>query len=188
MDLSFRFDRWFERLPASPRDRGRVERCVLRTGKGERQLPQAVRIEPGRGALGLAAGPDGGPPSEDHWGVYDYDEPGNEISLVNVHVIASLASGDPAKMALSGDNFQVDLDLSEENLPVGTELWLGEALLRISPMPHRPCLKFVTRFGPGAAKKVARANRIGRRGRGVLCEVLAGGVVRVGDAIEVRRS
>ena len=32
-----------------------------------------------------------------------------EISLINVHVIESLA-GDPARTPLSGDNLQVDLD------------------------------------------------------------------------------
>ncbi len=91
-------------------------------------------------------------------------------------------------MALSGDNFQVDLDLSEENLPVGTELELGSAVLRVSALPHRPCLKFVKRFGLLAAKRIARANRIGLRGRGLLCEVLAAGAVRTGDEIVVRRA
>ena len=175
MDFSFRFDRWFEHLTPSPRDRGRVVRCVRRTGSGRRELPQQVEVRADAGVSG------------DHWGRYDYDEPGNAISLVNVHVIESLAGGDPVKAALSGDNFQVDLDLSEENLPVGTELELGEAWLRISPLVHRPCLKFVKRFGPVAAKKVGRANRIGRRGRGVLCAVVRGGTVRAGDSIAVRR-
>lgn len=102
-------------------------------------------------------------------------------------MIESLSGGDPVRTALSGDNFQVDLDLSEANLPVGSELAIGTALLRISPLVQRPCLKFVKRFGPVAAKKVARANRMGRHGRGVLCEVVRGGVVRVGDRIVVAR-
>lgn len=175
MDVSFRFERWFEGLAASPRDRGRVVRCVLRTGPGQRALPESIEIAAERGVAG------------DHWGRYHYDEPGNAVSLVNVHVIESLAGGDAQKAALSGDNLQVDLELSLENLPVGTELELGTALLRVSALEHRPCLKFVRRFGPVAAKQVGRANRIGRRGRGVLCEVVRGGTVRVGDAIVVRR-
>ena len=173
MDFSFRFDRWLESLPRSPRERGRVVRCVLRTGPGQRATPEQVTVEPGRGVLG------------DHWGRYGYDEPGNEVALVNVHVLRALAEGDEAAMALSGDNFQVDLDLSEENLPVGTELALGTAILRVSPLPHRPCRKFVQRFGPTAAKRVARGNRLGQRARGVLCEVIQGGTIRVGDEIAV---
>lgn len=175
MDLSFRFDRWIASLPRSPRERGLVVRCVLRTGPGQRATPEQVTVEPGRGVLG------------DHWGRYGYDVSGNQVSLINVRVLQALTGGDEAAMALSGDNFQVDLDLSEASLPVGTELALGGAILRVSPLPHRPCRKFVQRFGPLAAKRVARANRLGLRGRGVLCEVLTGGAIRAGDEISLQR-
>lgn len=175
LDLSFRFDRWYEKLPRSPRDAGTVECCVLRTGPGQRETPAEVELEAGSGVVG------------DHYGRYDYDESRNEVSLINVHVIRSLAKGNEARTPLSGDNFQVDLDLSEENLPVGTTLAIGAAELRVSDLVHRPCLKFVKRFGPVAAKRVARANRTGHRGRGVLCEVVRGGRIRKGDAIRVQR-
>jgi len=174
-DLSFRFDRWFEKLPTSPRDVGAVVRCVVRPAKNQRETPDEVRVIPGRGLEG------------DHWGGNSHDGPRNEVSLINIHVALSMAKGDEARTPLTGDNFHVDLDLTEENLPVGTTLELGEALLRVSDLPHRPCLKFVKRFGPRAAKRVARANRLGRRGRGVLCEVVRGGAVRVGDEIRVTR-
>ena len=175
LDLSFRFDRWFEGLPRSPRDHGRVHRCVLRTGPGLREMPEAIELLPGAGARG------------DAWPSHPYSAPGNEVALINVHVLRSLAGGDEARMPLSGDNLQVDLDLSEANLPPGTLLRIGTAVLRVSGLPHRPCRKFVERFGASAAKKVARANRLGRRGRGVVCEVAQAGVVRVGDPIEVER-
>jgi MOSC domain-containing protein YiiM len=105
-----------------------------------------------------------------------------------VHVLRSLCDGDPERMALSGDNLQVDLDLSERNLPVGTRLMIGDALLEISPEPHRPCRSFHGRFGATGAKKVARANKTGHRGRGVLCRVLRAGTIIVGDRIELDRS
>ena len=175
LDFSFRFDRWFDALPASPRDVGRVVRCVLRTGPGMRATPERVEVAPGEGVRG------------DAWKTHELSEPGNEVALVNAHVIASLAGGDAAQTALSGDNLQVDLDLSEENLPPGTRLAIGDAVLVVSPTPHRPCEKFVHRFGATAAKRVARANRRGRRGRGVLCTVERGGSIAVGDEIRVRR-
>lgn len=175
IDLSFRFDRWFEQLPASPRDVGRVVRCVLRAENDGRETPEEVEIVPGKGLVG------------DHWGGDSHDGPQNEVSLINVHVALSVAGGDPSRAPLTGDNFQVDLDLTEENLPVGTTLEIGTAVLCVSDLPHRPCRRFVRRFGAAAAKKVARANRIGRRGRGVLCEVTKGGVVCLGDEIRVTR-
>ena len=175
LDFSSRFDRWYEQLPASPLDVGEVVRCVVRPANNERRTQEEVHVIPGRGLDG------------DHWGGSSHDGPRNEVSLINIHVALSVAKGDAARTSLTGDNFHVDLDLTEHNLPVGSTLELGQALLRVSDKPHRPCLKFVKRFGPRAAKRVARANRVGRRGRGVLCEVVRGGAVRVGDPIRVTR-
>ncbi len=174
-DLSWRFDVWYALLPRSPRDYGRVERCVVRTGPGQRATPEAIELVAGRGVAG------------DTWGRHGFDDQQNQVSLVNVHVIRSLSGGDE-RSPISGDNLQVDLELSEENLPAGTRLSIGaEVVLLVSPVPHRPCPSFVERFGATAAKKVARANRRGLRGRGVLCLVERGGTVRVGDPIRVER-
>lgn len=175
LDLSFRFDFWFNRLPASPRDAGRVKRLVVRPAENERCLVEQFEVTSARGADG------------DAWATYEHAQVGNEISIINVHVIEDLASGDAERTALSGDNLQIDLDLSEENLPVGSILEIGEARLKVSPIPHRPCLKFVERFGANAAKKVARANRKGRRGRGLLCSIEREGAIRVGDEVRVVR-
>ncbi len=173
MDLSFRHDLWYARLPKSPRGSGRVEGLVLRTGPGERSRPDAIELAVGEGIRG------------DRWRSHEHSEAGNEVSLMNVHVLRSVAGDDPERMALAGDNLLVDLDLTEANLPVGALLDIGSARLRVTPLPHRPCGKFVQRFGATAAKKIARANRRGLRGRGVLCEIVRGGRVAVGDSITV---
>jgi hypothetical protein len=175
IDLSFRFDRWIDALPRSPRDLGRVERCVLRIGPGRRATAERVELAVGAGVVG------------DAWLGHEDSAAENEVSLMNVHVLRGVCEGDEARMPLSGDNLLVDLDLSEANLPIDTRLHLGAAVLRVSPAPHRPCAKFVERFGARAAKRVARANRRGLRGRGVLCIVERGGAVAVGDTIRVER-
>lgn len=178
MDLSFRFDGWYRRLPPSPKDEGRVEGLVLRPAggaPGTRRRCASIEVDPHEGVVG------------DRWAEGSERMPGAQVSLINVHALRSLAGGDEAKMALSGDNLHVDLDLSEENLPIGTRLEIGSAVLEVSDVPHRPCRSFHDRFGATAAKKVARGVRTGRRGRGVLCRVLVGGTIRVGDAIVVRR-
>lgn len=175
LDLSFRFDRWFARLPSSPTDAGRVIRCVVRTGPGQRETPDELELVAGAGVRG------------DSWARHEHKLPGNEVSLMNVHVLRAVVDGDERRMPLSGDNLHVDLDLSEANLPPGTLLEIGEVRLRVSEEPHRPCLRFVERFGATAAKRVARANRRGLRGRGVLCTVERGGKLRVDDTIQVTR-
>lgn len=107
--------------------------------------------------------------------------------MINVNMLRALAEGDIDRMALSGDNLHVDLDLSQENLPVGTRLLIGSAVLEVSDIEHVPCGSFVERYGHTAAKRVARANRLGLRGRGVLCHVRTRGEISVGDSITVER-
>lgn len=175
MDFSFRFDWWFERLPKSPRDRGRVVRCVVRPAHGERAAPATLELTTAGGIAG------------DRWSSDPHAVPGNQVSLINVHVIDSLSTGDAARAILAGDNLHVDLDLSEANLPLGTLLTIGDVVLEVSDVPHRPCRHFHARFGATGAKKVARANRVGRRGRGVMTRIVRGGTIRTGDTIHVQR-
>lgn len=156
-----------------------VRRLVLRPpggGTGSRRIVESVTVSEERGLEG------------DRWFEDESDLPYHQISLVNIHVLESLAGKDPERCALSGDNLQVDLDLSEANLPVGTQLSIGSALLEVSPLPHIPCGKFHERYGVKAVKKVLRANKKGRRGRGVVCFVRQAGQFQVGDPIRVNRT
>jgi hypothetical protein len=175
VDLSFRHDLWYLALPRSPRDVGRVHRCVVRPRDGERLTPEAIELSREGGIAG------------DSWGTSPRRRPTNQVSLMNVHVLRAVAGGDEARMALSGDNLQVDLDLGQENLPPGTLLEIGSARLLVTDDPHRPCKLFAERFGALGAKRVARGNRVGRRARGVLCRIDRPGTIRVGDAIRVLR-
>jgi MOSC domain-containing protein YiiM len=172
VDLSFRFDWWYARLPKSPRDEGVVEMCVVRPSLGERSTPSEIRLTPERGIEG------------DRWIDDPRRRPGNQVSLMNVHVLRSVAEGE-SRMSLAGDNLIVDLDISEENLPPGTRLSIGDVELEISNDPHRPCGQFHARFGATSVKKIARANRTGKRGRGVLAEIVRAGTIRIGDKILV---
>ena len=178
-DLSWRFDGWIRRLPASPKDGGTVDGLVIRpegSGEGERRRVESAVVVPESGVEG------------DRWAASPYATAGNEVSLINSHILRAISDGDADRGALSGDNLQVDLDLSQENLPVGTRLSIGDAVLEVSDVEHRPCGQFVERFGKTATKRVARANRLGLRGRGVMCHVRVRGEIRVGDQISVERT
>jgi MOSC domain-containing protein YiiM len=84
-------------------------------------------------------------------------------------------------MALAGDQLYVDLDLSVGNLPAGSLLAVGQAVLRVSEAPHLGCAKFVERFGAEAMRFVN--SRVGRqmRLRGMNTRVVVPGTVRLGD-------
>jgi MOSC domain-containing protein YiiM len=178
LDFSWRFDGWLRRLPVSPKEIGKVEGLVVRpegSGEGERQRVESVVVLPESGVEG------------DRWAASPYATAGNEVSLINIHLLRVISDGDEERGALSGDNLQVDLDLSQENLPVGTRLSIGEAVLEVSDVEHLPCGRFVERFGKTSTKRVARGNRLGLRSRGVLCHVRVGGEITTGDQIRVDR-
>jgi MOSC domain-containing protein YiiM len=69
-----------------------------------------------------------------------------QVSLMNARILRLIAQTDE-RMRLAGDNLIVDLDLSEENLPVGQKLSIGETVLQITDVPHTGCGKFAERFG-----------------------------------------
>ena len=96
---------------------------------------------------------------------------------------AALVARTRDRWPLAGDQLFVELDISEENLPPGTRLSLGSAVLEISREPHTGCKKFVARFGMEAMlfvnSPVGRALRL----RGVNARVVEPGTVSVGDAV-----
>jgi MOSC domain-containing protein YiiM len=94
-----------------------------------------------------------------------------------------IANGQPA--ALFGDNLFLDLDLSAANLPAGSRVRVGRALLEVTPKPHNGCQKFRARFGDGALRLTAMAARRPRNLRGIYMRVVEEGEVRVEDAAVV---
>jgi MOSC domain-containing protein YiiM len=100
---------------------------------------------------------------------------------------AALVSQRRDRWPLAGDQLFVDLDLSEANLPAGTRLSIGSAIIEVSVEPHMGCRKFVERFGIEAMKFVN--GPLGRtlRLRGLNARVVTPGVVTVGDEIVVLR-
>jgi MOSC domain-containing protein YiiM len=77
----------------------------------------------------------------------------------------------------------VDLDLSADNLPPGSRLRVGTAVVEVSAEPHTGCRKFVDRFGLEAMKFVNSPQGRRLNLRGINARVVVGGVVRPGDAI-----
>ena len=88
-------------------------------------------------------------------------------------------------MPLFGDNLFLDLDLSTENLPPGSRVRVGKAILQVTPVPHNGCRKFRGRFGDNALRFVSKKELRHRNLRGIYMRVLEGGEVSPGDRVEV---
>lgn len=103
-----------------------------------------------------------------------------QINLMNSRAIA-LVAGERDRWPLAGDQLYIDIDMSEANLPPGTRLELGSALIEITAAPHTGCSKFASRFGADATKFVNSPQGKDLHLRGLNARVVRPGVIRTGD-------
>jgi hypothetical protein len=161
----------------APADDGTVDLIVGRPATGEREVLD-------EGVLDLAEGLVG-----DNWrergSRHTPDgaaEPDRQLNVINAR-LSRLVAVDPERRALAGDQLHLDLDLSIANLPPGTRLALGSAVIEVTEPPHLGCAKFVERFGREAMRFVN--SPLGRelRLRGMNAKVVVAGTVRPGDTV-----
>ena len=109
--------------------------------------------------------------------------PDTQLNIMNTRVI-DLITQDKERWQLAGDQLFIDIDLSQENLPAGTQLSLGTSIIEVTPEPHTGCQKFVKRFGADAMKFVN--SPVGRELglRGICAKVVQAGTIRVGDVVK----
>jgi hypothetical protein len=113
--------------------------------------------------------------------------PDMQLNLMNVRVVEAVA-GSMKRWPLAGDQLYVDLDLSQANLPPGTRLSIGSAVIEITAQPHTGCGKFSARFGVDALKFVNSTEGRALGLRGVNAKVITPGRVRTGDRVRKMRS
>jgi MOSC domain-containing protein YiiM len=162
-------------LPPAPQERGSLALILSRRADGVRATPQRVVLDRELGVPG------------DSWS--RLPAPRNldmQLAVMNRGVAALIAAGQP--LTTFGDNLYVDLDLTAANLPPGTRLRVGGALVETTPFPHNGCAKFSARFGNDALRLVQRKQTRDQNYRGVYWRVVEPGEIAVGDAIEVLRS
>jgi hypothetical protein len=108
--------------------------------------------------------------------------PDMQLNIMNARAIALVAQI-KERWALAGDQLYIDLDLSGDNLPPGTRLALGLAVIEITAQPHTGCGKFAERFGVDATKFVNSAAGKELHLRGVNAKVVHSGAIAVGNLV-----
>lgn len=164
-----------DHLREAPKDNGVVELIVRRPRVDHREVLEEAELDPVNGLIGdswifrpSSKTPDHSP------------HPEMQINIMNSRVTALVAQ-EKDRWPLAGDQLYIDMDLSKENLPGGTQLAIGTAVLEVSPLPHTGCQKFVARFGLDAMKFVN--SQVGKQLclRGINARIIKGGVIRVSD-------
>jgi hypothetical protein len=161
----------------SPTEVGRVELIARRPREAERELLADATLDTTTGLVGDSWSVRGSRQTED-----GSPHPEMQLTVMNARV-AALVARRHDRWALAGDQLYVDFDLSEANLPAGTRLTVGTAVLEVTAEPHAGCQKFNERFGRAALRFVNSPEGRALRLRGVNTKVVASGQVRVGDTI-----
>ena len=164
----------------SPGDEGTVELIVRRPDVDGRESLTQGRLDIDEGlvgdnwrARGSSHTEDGGP------------DPEMQLNIMNARVVA-LVADDPDRRELAGDQLYIDMDLSPENLPPGTRLSIGDAVIEVTEPPHTGCKKFAARFGVDATVFVNSGMGKTRNFRGICAKVVESGDIKVGDTARKR--
>jgi len=165
-------------ISQSPTDDGVLALIVCRPQSGEREVLQSGELDQVVGLVG------------DNWRSRHSSRtadgsahPDMQLNIMNTRVI-DLVAQDKARWPLAGDQFFIDMDLSAENLPPGTRLAVGSAIIEVTAQPHTGCAKFVERFGADAMKFVNSSTKKELRLRGLNARVVQSGTIRVDDRVK----
>ena len=163
-----------DHLRGAPKDDGVLQLIVRRPQVDQREVVEEAELDTVLGLIGdswsrrgSSKSADGGP------------HPEMQINIMNARVTALVAQ-ELERWPLAGDQLYLDMDLSKDNLPAGSRIAVGSAVLEVSALPHTGCHKFVSRFGVDAMKFVN--SEVGKQLclRGINAKVVQAGVVRVG--------
>lgn len=162
---------------AAALDGGVIRLLCARPKPNVRTFPETLTITRAEGVVGDFEAsrpwltlPDGSP------------DPRNQVSIMPWRVL-ELAWRDRDQVPHPGDNIAVDMNLTEANLPVGTLLAAGTAVLRVSDEPNDGCVKWKVRNGRAAYDWITDPAHLPLRLRGLYCSVEQDGEVRLGDLL-----
>ncbi len=167
-----------EHIRNSPKAQGVLELIVSRPEEDAREVMELADLDV---AVGLV-----GDTWQDRPSSRSADgkaHPGMQITIMNSRV-AALVAQDKERWPLSGDQLFTDLDLSTANLPPGTRISVGSAILEATDQPHTGCKKFSARFGIDALKLISSPTGKELQLRGINAKVVQGGEIRPGDTVK----
>lgn len=166
-----------ENIRQSPKEMGKLIMIVRRPETERREVVAEGRLDLLEGLVGDNWKERGSRSTPDGCA-----NPEMQLNIMNARVIELLAQS-KERWALAGDQLFVDFDLSESNVPAGTRLAIGSAVIEVTAPPHTGCKKFSARFGPDAMKFVNSPEGKQLHLRGVNAKVIKAGVIHAGNSV-----
>lgn len=167
-----------ENIRQSPTNAGVLELIVRRPQVEAREVLEVGELDLVEGLVG------------DNWKTRGSSQtadgsahPDMQLNIMNARVIALLAQK-KERWSLAGDQLYMDFDLSEENVPPGTRLSLGDAVIEVTDQPHTGCKKFAARFGVDALKFISSPVGKQLQLRGINAKVICSGAIQIGDTVK----
>ena len=161
----------------APSDAGRLELIVRRPAVDEREVLDTGELDLAVGLVGDTWNQRSSRRTED-----GSPHPDMQLNIMNARA-AALIVGGRDRWPLAGDQLYVDIDLRDENLPAGTRLSIGSAVIEVTDQPHTGCAKFSSRFGVDALRFVNSPIGAELKLRGVNAKVVVPGTIRAGDSV-----
>ena len=175
---SEQLDAGLDEIRRSPSNSGTLLMIVRRPDVGRREVLTECRLDVEEGVVGdswkdreSTSTPDGSA------------DPEAQVTIINSRALDLMAQSED-RWPLAGDQLVIDIDMSMENLPSGSRLSIGSAVIEISEKPHTGCVKFSDRFGKDALRFVSTPLGRDMRLRGVNTRVVQSGTIRSGDTVE----
>ncbi|MDB6018854.1 MAG: hypothetical protein JWR19_3343 [Pedosphaera sp.] len=164
-----------DEIRQSPKDGGVLKLIVCRPRTGEREILLEAELTLTEGLVGDGWKTRGSSSTPDRSA-----NPETQLTIMNSRA-ATLVAHTQDRWSLAGDQLFIDLDLSADNLPLGTRLALGSAIIEVTAPPHTGCKKFVSRFGLDAMHFVNSPVGNQLHLRGINARVVQPGKIRVAD-------
>ena len=166
-----------DEIKKSPMDEGILELIVCRPNVGERKVLETGELDLELGLIGDNWKTRGSSRTTDGFG-----HPEMQLNIMNSRAISLLAQ-DKENWKWAGDQLYIDLNLSDENLPTGSKLKIGSAIIEVTAIPHNGCKKFTERFGIDAVKFVNSPIGKELHLRGINAKVIQAGTIQTGDSV-----
>lgn len=170
-------ERGFDLIKESPPVEGTLQLIVIRPEVDQRKELDVGVLDQKQGLIG------------DNWATRGSSRtrngsahPDMQINIMNSRVI-ELISQQRGDWKMAGDQLFVDFDLSKTNVPPGTRLAVGDAILEVTSVPHTGCKKFAQRYGVDALKFISTPSGREWQLRGINARVVKSGSIKIGDAV-----